>query len=188
MTNEGPFDRKAAESILQDILNRRNISEAEYRLAMERNACLRALVRADISFTEQQVREEFERLHGKRATVRHIQIGSMAQAQKLRAALDQGEDFAELARRHSANPNSAPGRWGAASVHTIRSGCSPLSGNGLFHAPGEISNPIVIEGWYHILKLESLEEVDSQNYVETSGRGGTESAGPVDGGGDATTI
>ncbi|UCG17697.1 MAG: peptidylprolyl isomerase [Phycisphaerales bacterium] len=149
------FDRKAGETILADILSRRNISAREYRLAVERNAHLRKIVTDRLRFTEQQLREEFDGVYSQGAQVRHIQLADLSQAQEVRRRLDAGADFAELARQFSTNADTAR-NGGRLPLLTPDDPDIPAVLREVAFAlnDGDVSNPVRVEGEYHILFRE----------------------------------
>ncbi len=102
-----PFDRDAAEDLLETVLRTRNISREEFAIIMRRNAYLRKVIRAEHVVTEAQLREEFQRQYGQRIQVRHVQLASLSEVERVRERLAAGEDFGELAGRYSANAASA---------------------------------------------------------------------------------
>ena len=149
------FDRKAGETILADILSRRNISAREYRLAMERNAYLRRIITDRLRFTEQQLREEFDRVYRQGVQVRHIQLADLSQAREVRRRLDAGADFAELARQFSTNADTARD-GGCLPLMTLDDPDMPAVLREVAFAlnDGDVSNPVRVEGEYHILYRE----------------------------------
>ena len=151
-----PVDREAGERVLKRILSSRNISRDEYMIGMRRNAWLRKIVECDMRFTDDQLEAEFERAYGARVGVRHIQVATLAEAQRIenRLAAD-GADFAELARGYSANPNTAPA-GGMLRVFSKEDDDVPelMRRTAFALEPGEHSAPLRIDEWYHILKVE----------------------------------
>ena len=133
----------------------RGVSEQELRLAMERQALLRKLAARRLSVSEQMLREEFARLYGTKVECRQIVLPSPRDADRLRPAIEAGEDFATLARRYSADTTTAPqgglmppfARNDEAVPELVREAAFRMS-------PGEVSNPISARGKYVILKLE----------------------------------
>ncbi len=157
-TNSG--DAVSKEDKLQAlklVLEQKNISMTEFMIGMERNAHLRKAVRQGLRINETTLREEFARTHGEKVVVRHIQT-SLSDAAKLNQALDllsQGEDFAEVARQLSQNPETAA-RGGEMAPFTFGDEQIPpaLREAAFSLQPGEVSAPIRVERRFHILKLE----------------------------------
>jgi parvulin-like peptidyl-prolyl isomerase len=140
---------------LDFLLQQKNLTLVEFRLAMERNAHLRKIAERDFRVDEPTLREEFARLHGEKVEVRHIQVDDIP---GLHAALDllgKGTDFAEVARRVSKNTDSAP-RGGLLEPFAFNdAGIAALLREQAFALkPGEVSKPLRVGQWWHILKLE----------------------------------
>lgn len=152
---EGVMKRQAGEAMLDDLLQRRGVGRSEYMVVMERNAYLRKLADRDISYTQDQVRAQFEQSHGEKVEVRHIQVKSPSTLDQVLAERDKGVEFSELAVRFSANRASAE-----------RLGLLPPFGENDPNVPeimrrtafvmkvGDVSEPLFVDGWYHILRLE----------------------------------
>ncbi|MCP4592961.1 MAG: hypothetical protein GY842_19675, partial [bacterium] len=149
------LDRAAGERVLERLLSTRNISRDEYLMGMRRNACLRKIVGHELHLTEAQLEAEFERAHGERVKVRHIQMATFAEVDRIKRRLDAGEMFADLARNYSANPNTAPS-GGLLRVFSRDDEDVPeLMRKTAFGMPvGAHSAPVKIEQWYHLLTVE----------------------------------
>ncbi|NVK39695.1 MAG: SurA N-terminal domain-containing protein [Oceanospirillaceae bacterium] len=91
---------------------------------------------------------------------------ALAEAQALKQQLDEGADFAELAREHSDDLGSASA-----------GGELGLNGRGVFVGPfedalfalkeGEISAPVRTEFGYHLIKLEQIEQTELPSFEES---------------------
>lgn len=161
------FDRAEAERLLEGVLAKRNISRAEYMQVVERNAYLRALVSVSMKFTDQQVREEYGRLFGARAEIRHIQLASLPEAQKVAALLKAGDDFASAARNHSQNLRTGPA-GGLLPAFTRNDESIPrgLRETAFRLKEGEVSPPVRVDDWYHIVRLERMLPAEERPLVE----------------------
>lgn len=155
--NTGPFDRQAAQRQLDAILERRQLSQQEFKLITLRNAILRKLVASTRTFTEEEVQHEYRRQYGKRLVVRHIQRPTVADAARMRDRLLNGEDFAQLASSHSANTASAS-EGGLLAPFSVLNEAVPRiireTASGL--RPGEVSDVLRVGSWYHLLRLERI--------------------------------
>lgn len=142
---------------LRTVLDQKRISMAEFMLGMERNAHLRKCVEQEFKPDEATLREEFARTHGEKVRVRHIQISIHNQRalSEVGTLLRRGADFADIARQKSENPETAP-RGGELAPFTFQTPMvEPVLREAAFAlAPGEISNPIRTDQYFHILKLE----------------------------------
>lgn len=162
-----PFDRHKAERLLQALRAERNISPEQFRLSLHRNALLRKLVEHERSFSEEDYRDEFNRAYGERVRVRHIQLATMADAARIREKLEAGEDFAELARRFSANPTTAA-VGGLLDPFTARDEQIPMAirTDAFKLSPGEVSPAINVGEWLHLLRIEERLPAESHTLEE----------------------
>ena len=108
----GPETKDPAESerILRAILTRRGVSMDEFRLSAYRNAYLRRIAEpiVEAGISEDAMKVEFDRLYGPKVQIRHIQLSDSGAAGKVMEALEAGQDFGDLARKHSQSLDSAP--------------------------------------------------------------------------------
>jgi foldase protein PrsA len=145
--------RQALEKVLRD----KCLSLGEFRVAMERNAHLRKVADQGFHVDEATLREEFARTRGEKAEVRHIVVHANDK-RTLQEALDrlnQGEDFAEVARRLSTNPETAA-RGGLMEPFTFTDKEVPPAVREVVFAlrPGQVSNPTAVGELIHVFKLE----------------------------------
>ena len=140
---------------LDGLLREKGLTLVEFRLAMERNAHLRKAVEHGFEITEATLREEFARLHGEKVEVRHIQVGDVNGLHEALNRLDQGHDFAEIARTVSENQESAANGGLLAPFAFNDEAIAPVLREAAFALkPGEVTKPIRVARWWHILKLE----------------------------------
>jgi len=151
------LDEQTAERLLQAFLSAKNISQREWALRMEQRAYLAKIARAEVAkmtVTEQMLRAEYERAYGEKAQVRHIQVGSLAEATRVRPLLAE-KDFELVARQHSENEFTAS-HGGLMPPFTRNDpDVPPLICEMAFSlAVGQISPTIQEQGRYHIIRLE----------------------------------
>ena len=147
--------RQAGEAMLDDLLRRRGVSRAEYMVVMERNAYLRRLAGRDLNVTQSMLEAEFEQNYGEKVEIRHIQVQSSETLDQVLAERDKGVEFSELAVRFSANRASAE-KLGLLPAFGAHDPNVPemMRGTAFAMKVGDVSEPIFVDGWYHILKLE----------------------------------
>lgn len=161
------FDRDRAEKLLRTVLIERKVSQEEFRLVMKRNAYLRKIVEAEMRFTTDQLRREFDRLYGDRARVRHIQLASLDDADRVQSALAAGEDFGDLAMRFSANALSASRGGLLGPISANDDAIPPLFRKVSFSlGPNNVSSPVRVGEWYHLIKLEEIIPAESVEFSE----------------------
>ncbi len=168
--NPDPVDRPTAEDLLDSVLAQRNISREEFLVTLRRNACLRKIVQSEQVITEDQLRSEFRRRYGERVSVRHIQLGSPAEAGRVQDRLAAGEDFADLAGLYSANRASARKRglldpFSAADEEIP----APFRHAAFALQPGQVSDAIRVGEWYHLLMLEGLLPAEPRDFNDVRG-------------------
>lgn len=148
----------------------RGVSASELHMAMERQALLRKIIETRLTPNEEKLREEFARIYGTKAECRHIVVASLRDAERLRPSIDAGEDFAILARRFSLNEVTGP-NGGLLPPFTARDETVPgvLREAAFQMSPGQVSNPIKVDGQIHLLKLERRLEPEVVKYDSVRG-------------------
>lgn len=161
----GAIDRDRAEQLLDTVLTRRRVSREEFQLVMRRNAYLRKTVELDLNFTTEALRRETDRLYGKRAVVRHIQLASRGAVERVTASLATGKTFDELARRLSANTSSAA-RGGLLDPFSQGDESVPGAFREVAFSlkPGEVSGPVRVGEWYHLIALERIVPAETVDF------------------------
>jgi len=151
------FDLQAGRAILDGILARRNISDREYRLAVERNAYLRKIVTAELRITPDHVQREYDRIANDRVSIRHIELTDPAQVARVRRLIEVGVPFADLARLYSTNATTGQ-NGGALEPFTADDPDVPALLREVAFAlkDGETSNAVRIDAAYHIIRREML--------------------------------
>lgn len=143
------------QQVLDTLLQQRRISFTEFMLGMERNAHLRKIVERNLRIDEDALREEFARSYGERVQVRHIQVDDIDGLQEALNLLEDGTDFAEVARRISKNPETAAQGGLMEPFSYNDDGLAPVLREAAFALKeGDRSGPIRVGRWWHILKLE----------------------------------
>jgi parvulin-like peptidyl-prolyl isomerase len=141
--------------LFQQLLQDRHISQAEFDLVIQTNTYLRKMaepVKEKIS--EENVQEAFREIYGETIQVRHIQTATLPEILKAKSRVLAGESFAKVAQEISQNVKTAP--LGGELEPFSRSARYPQAFKDAAFAlkEGEISDPINVEGAYHILQLE----------------------------------
>ncbi|MEK7730785.1 MAG: peptidyl-prolyl cis-trans isomerase [Planctomycetota bacterium] len=165
-----PVDRTAAEGLLDSVLAERNISREEFLVTLRRNAYLRKIVQSQQVITNDRLRAEFTRRFGERVQVRHIQLGSAAEAGRVQDRLAAGEDFADLASRYSANTPSAR-KQGLLDPFSADDEEVPAALRQAAFAlqPGQVSNVVRVGEWYHLLKLDGMLPSEPRDFDQVRG-------------------
>lgn len=151
---ESPTEENKRQA-LQAILEQKGLSRAEFMLGMERNAHLRKIIEKDLQITEDTLREQFRRTYGEQVQVRQIVVSESAEIAATLEQLNQGVDFADVARRQSLHRASGDQGGLLPAFSFDDASVAPALRELAFQMkPGEVSAPIRIDNLYHIVKFE----------------------------------
>ncbi len=98
--------RREQLALLDYMLESRGLTRPEFDLIVERQALLRELVNPYVEVTEQMLREEYERQHGRRVEVRQLVVSTIRKIEQVQKQLASGEDFAALVQEASEEEQS----------------------------------------------------------------------------------
>jgi foldase protein PrsA len=159
------FDKPDAERLLDSVLAARFMSRPEFMLTVRRNAFLRKALATETAISEDQLREEFDLAYGDRVQVRHIQLGTLTDATRMKERLGAGEGFADLATRYSTNITTSR-RGGLLDPFSIRDEHIPqaMRQTAAKLAAGEFSDVVRVGEWYHLLKLERQIPAENRSF------------------------
>lgn len=153
------------EKLIGDWTQSRGVPRAELAIAMERNAYLRKIVADAVTITEAMLRREYERVHGERVEVRHIQLAAKRVYPQIRRRLERGDRFEDLVADYSQNVLTRlnQGRMPPFSANdpTLPAVFAKVA---FALEPGQVSNPIEAEGSFHVLKLERRIPADEATF------------------------
>ncbi len=160
-TVEEPEQR---ERMLVQFLNEKQISRQRWDLSVQMNARLRKLAAPRVQVNDKLLRQAFEDQYGRKVLVRHIEMESMNELEKvIQLARQRDADFGRLAQKHSKNPSASQ----MGQLPPISS-LSPAEMPDNFReaalklkTPGELSDPIKLGYAWHVLRLEKV--IDPQN-------------------------
>lgn len=151
----GEWSGSQREKFIDELVRMRGWSREELDIVMERQALLRRLVEGRIKITPEELRMAYNREHGEKVEVRHMQLAAARQWPQIKAQLERGEDFGKLASSYSENRASRanggllrPFSRGDPTVPAI------FVKTAFQLSPGQISDPISYEGGLHVFKLE----------------------------------
>lgn len=144
---------------LSQIRQQNDVSEPQWRIIVRRNAYQTALAEPRVEVTEEDLEEAFARKYEQKARVRHIQVGSLQQAQQVLEKLEDGADFAELAREVSTNASRTEGGLlPPLGPHTEGVPMALRKAALALDEPGQISDPVQVMTTFHVIKLEEILE------------------------------
>lgn len=148
-------DESEYEGLLEQFLQRRNMSRAEWGTLMQINATLRKLAepRAVGAIKDEQLNEAFRQLYGEKVVVQHVQCSNLQEIAEVRRRLAAGETFEEVARALSRNARTAP-LGGELPPFTRQSAFPPAFKEAAFALrDGQVSDPVMADNAYHLIKL-----------------------------------
>lgn len=141
---------------LQQVLDERGISLAEFMIGMERNAHLRKIAERDLRITDETLRGEFARSYGEKAKISHIQvpISDRRALDEVLNLLARGSDFADVAHKLSRNPETAA-RGGEMEPFTFDDPDIPpiIRERAFSLKEGAVSEPLLAGQFFHVIKL-----------------------------------
>lgn len=148
-------DESEYPALLEQFLQRRNMSRADWNLLMRINATLRKLAepKAQGAIRDEQLEEAFRQLYGEKAQVLHIQCGNLQEVAEARRRIDAGESFEQVARELSRNSRTGP-LGGELPPFTRQSAYPEAFKDAAFALqPGQVSDPVMADNAYHLIKL-----------------------------------
>ncbi|MCX5660157.1 MAG: peptidyl-prolyl cis-trans isomerase [Planctomycetota bacterium] len=147
-------DADAGQRLLKELRERRGLGERRFDMLLVRNAGMRLLVQGDVQVTDSALRQAFDYQYGPRYEARLITVANLQAAGEILDKLRGGALFADLAATSSTDSSRAQGGL-----------LSPLSAADPTYPEavrlslaklevGQVSDPIVLEGGFAIVKLE----------------------------------
>lgn len=98
--------RREQLALLDYMLDSRGLTRPEFDLIVERQALLRELVNPYVEVTEEMLRAEYERQHGRRVEVRQLVVSNIRKIEQVQKRLEAGENFAVLVQEASEEEKS----------------------------------------------------------------------------------
>jgi foldase protein PrsA len=152
----GPSDY---ESLLDQYLNQKRISRADFDLALETNANLRRLAEPQLTgrITDAMVHQAFGELYGENRQIRDIELSNMREIAEARRRLAAGEPFEKVASELSHDPQTRP-LGGELPQFSSQSPNVPkaIKDSTFALQVGQISDPIQDGDAYHLILLEKI--------------------------------
>ena len=110
----------------------------------------------------EEFKNEFSEPESRSAS--HILVDNEAKAKDIKAKIDKGEDFASLAKEHSACPSKTNG----GDLGTFHRGqmVKEFDDKVFSMNIGEISEPVKTQFGYHIIKLNKINEAKNKSFDE----------------------
>ena len=151
----GPTNQQL-EDLLPRVLQQRGISEAEFRIKLETNACIRKVYETQVlaSITDDEIHQRFNLLYGETIEVGVIRLDNLQQVAAAKKRLAAGDDFAVVAMQMSQDPISARIGGGLPPFSLQSPDYPPAFKEAAFNLkPFEVSDPVLVNGSYFLIKL-----------------------------------
>lgn len=153
------------EELIANWLRTRDVSKEELAVAMRRQAYLRPMAERRVTITESMLRQEYERVHGEKVEVRHLQIPAPRYYAQIKERLDRGESFESLVKKYSQNSTSRDNGGLLPPISVSDDSFPPVFVAAAFALqPGQVSNLLEAAGSYHLLKLERKIPADGVSF------------------------
>lgn len=155
------------EQIIDEWSRSRNVTRQELDVVMEQRALLRKIVTAGepVEISAEMLASEYDRVHGEKAEVRHLQLAAERDYVQVRQRLDRGERFEDIVLDYSQNLMSRERRGLLPPFSASDPTVPAMFAKAAFALkPGEVSNPIEAEGSFHVLKLERRIPADGATF------------------------
>lgn len=133
--------------------------ENDFRAQVKNSLLMEKAIFSDVKVTDEEMKEQYEHMKYD-LKARHILVKDEKTAKEVEKKLDNGEDFAKLAKKYSEDKASAEksGELGWFSAGSM----VPEFENAAFEMKkGEISKPIKSDFGYHIIKLEDKRKTEN---------------------------
>lgn len=154
-------DPAKADRLLGEVRARQGLGPVRWRALLRRNALLRAMVAADVTVQEEQVRAAHDAAHGAHRRARVIAVPDLRSAQAVSDRLAKGERFEDVAAEASTDPSAARGglvnamsRLDPGVPASVREALWALP------APGAVSPPVLVETGYLLVRFEGEDPSD----------------------------
>lgn len=155
------------DQLIEEWTRSRGVTRQELAVAMERQAHLRKLAQGRVKISGEMLQQEYKRAHGEKVEVRHIQLAASRAWEQVKQRLDNGEDFAVLVRDYSQNVLSREKNGLLPPFSADDSTVPAAFAKAAFALEvGQVSNPIEVEGSFHVLKLERRIPPDNVSFEQ----------------------
>ena len=164
-------DANQRQRLLQQLLQKNNVSQSQWDMTMRRNALLAKIAENQVQVAEDEVKQEFYRQYERKVKVQHIQTATLADAQKVLKEVANGAEFTALVNRYSIGATADQagllepfGKLDTGTPPALRQVAMAMK------TVGEVSDPIQIGTAFHILKLLKIIEPENVKYENVRAR------------------
>lgn len=142
----------------EQVLEMQGVTEEELRTDIKTSMLQEQAITEDIEIKEEELKQYYDRMNTE-IEARHILVEDEDKAKDIKKKLDDGEDFAKLAKKHSTDEGSAE-QGGDVGFFSVGSMVPEFEDAAFTMEKGEISDPVKSDFGYHIIEVLDIKESD----------------------------
>lgn len=159
------------EEVFNQTLESNNTTLADVEADIKNYLTIKKLLESEIEITDEELKTYFDENkdsfgEAEQVKASHILVEDENKAKEIKAKLDAGEDFAELAKEFSTDESTkeSGGELGFFSKGTM---VAEFDAAAFTLAVDQISDPVKSEYGYHIIKVEDKKEAKAANFEDS---------------------
>lgn len=163
---EAEFEKSKEEmgDTFDQFLEQNNQTEESYKKVLRLNLLQEKALTDGVEVTDEEIQQQYER-QGTELNARHILVADQETADKVKAELDGGGDFAKLAEEYSTDPGSAA-NGGALDWFGAGAMVPEFEDAAFALEVDEISEPVQSQHGFHIIQVTEKRQVEDQAPLE----------------------
>lgn len=155
--------------LLDQALTQQKLTRAEFDIVIRTNAHLRKIVEPTLknAISEKMLEDGFRFRYGEKVEVRHIQCANWQEIAEAKKMIAGGQEFGEVAKVVSRNARTGPLGGQLRPFSRQEPGLSDAFKDAAFTLKvGEVSDTVITNGAYHLIKLERRIDPVAVNYAD----------------------
>jgi len=165
LSPESMPDPSQREALLEQLLERRGLTRELWHAAMRRNAMLRKMAEQRVTISDTDLRQQYDLMFGRKVQVRMIELTSLASAQEVLRAVEDGQSFTDLVTQYSEHPSrSNDGLIAPISAKSVDVPPAIRQAAVALQTPDEITQPIRVSARYYLLQLVKAYESEDADF------------------------
>lgn len=163
---EAEFEKSKEEmgETFDQFLEQNNQTEESYKKVLRLNLLQEKALTDGVEVTDEEIQQQYER-QGTELNARHILVADQETADKVKAELEDGGDFAKLAEEYSTDPGSAA-NGGALDWFGAGAMVPEFEDAAYALEVDEISEPVQSQHGFHIIQVTEKRQVEDQAPLE----------------------